>query len=58
MRHILNAFNCITGFVLIFALCCLDSESFAPTLVFLSSAAALFAVNYIVARLEERKWKN
>lgn len=54
MKYILNkifaGFNCMVAFVMIFALCCLDSESWWPTIVFFASAVYLVAAGYFYER--------
>ena len=50
MKYILNkifvGFNFIVAFVMLFALCCVDSESMIPLAVFCGSGAYLAAVAY------------
>jgi len=54
LKYILNkifvGFNCMVAFVMIFALCALDSESMIPFMVFLGSGLYLCVAGYFYER--------
>ena len=50
MKYIFYAFNALMAFVMMFALCCLDSESMIPFMVFLGSGLYLCVAGYFYER--------
>lgn len=50
MKYIFYAFNALMGLVMMFALCCLDSESMIPFMVFLGSGLYLCVAGYFYER--------
>lgn len=50
MKYLLFAFNCMVAFVMMFALCSLDSDSWVPFIMFAASALYLMVVGYFYER--------
>lgn len=50
MKYIFYAFNALMGLVMMFALCCLDSDSWIPFIMFAASALYLMVVGYFYER--------
>lgn len=50
MKYIFYAFNALMAFVMMFALCALDSESMIPFMVFLGSGLYLCVAGYFYER--------